>query len=79
MHIELHTLIDWATYFVVGSIVLRMFLPPKELVWQYWPKAKWYGFVIDVLSRWASLDLRAKVWNIKKHVDKLKEKEKNSK
>lgn len=68
-------LIVYAALFSFFMSVVRLLLPPKELVLKYWPNAKWYAFLIDVITRWGSLDLRTKVWDMDKHVKALAEKQ----
>ncbi len=79
MHLPpLTELVHWFGTFVLVMILLRLVLPPKELVLQYWPKARFYPFVVDVVSRWAALDVRAKLWNIPKHVDNYERKKRET-
>lgn len=61
----------YVSYFIAGATVLHNLLPPKELVWKYFPNAKWYGFIVDVLTRWASGDLKSKVYDLKKHIAEM--------
>ena len=63
--------ITYAAYFVLAATILHSLLPPKELVYQYFPNAKWYGFIVDVVTRWASGDVKSKLWDLKKHMDNL--------
>ena len=61
----------YVSYFIAAATLLHNILPPKELVWKYFPKAQWYGFIVDVLTRWASGDLKGKVYDLQKHIGDL--------